>query len=211
MNDFEVQYLAELQLYSGNVRLWSGAGDYEFDGRTYRGGMDAVIASDSMSLSLGADGRALVGTKVVGRKVTVRYVARRDSEDWTVLPFVLSGVLDNPRIERGVYVVDVSPPVYGETPTGWTQEEHVSQPGREGDTFFQQKNAISQGVESIWFPDIPVFDENGQYDYRVINDLRDAEKTAERKGGRPTGAGIVQAGDAPTHLRSARSFAPTGL
>ena len=175
-----VRQLLRAALDHGVVRLATGDGDVQFpepfgvpetlDGAeaTYRGGADFEgVVDGQVRFTMAADRlRGREPTPLGGRSAVVFYVASADGSTWDPLPFVTRALLDSPVLEGGRFSVGLTPPRWDEAPAQWSNDAHQAE--HPGDTFFSQMKALSTGIRGIWFPVVPDFNPNEDYNVRFV-------------------------------------------
>ena len=71
------------------------------------------------------------------------------------------GVLDNAKVYDGQFTVEIVPPRYDAPAETWDNETY--QRDNPGDTLLTQMKALSRGVDGVWFPDVPEFNEGQDF------------------------------------------------
>ena len=211
---FDVRQLARLELDQGTLRVWTGREDYELeepdsgDEHTYVGGL-SLLAADPDGLAFGMSGQDVVGSPIGNRRVTVFFVASRDGGAYRLLPVTVRGVLSAPRLSRGQLRIGIESFPARASGERWSNETHRA--GRPDDTFFGQRRALATGKAATWFPRVPNFDPDGEYDNRKINIFPDKLAVAQELGGSPRAGGIVVVGTGSVASRATVPQVPAGV
>lgn len=155
--------------YETVLRLWTGEGDLEFGGQTWRGGGAALRVSEVETASGEPDRRVTLTLSGIPRDlrreflqdegplpVTVGWIYSTDrGGTWTEIPISFRGRLSTPALSDGVLTVEIETQrgdVDRGRPLRWSHEDQQRRfPGDLG-MEYMRKLAHDDGIETGWPP-----------------------------------------------------------
>ena len=151
---------------SDTLRFWSGLQDLRFEGVSWLG-MGSIMSADGIESSIGAPNNTLtVGISSlhptvrthfmhpIGHKpATLRFIrSQNGGKTWTLLPVQRFGFTSSPRLQGGVYLVDIVHPfeiAFRRRAAQWSDEDQRRR--YSNDNGMSQMRDVAEGV-NIRFP-----------------------------------------------------------